>query len=139
MKYNDTIDLLKIFATAIFDPTSITKNLRNSTTSKYPRGLESDNNINNSMNNNIYAESEDSNEKYTESDSSENIPSEYSESYNDNKSTNYYNKQQDTSSKPQGVIDSIAQELTSVKLQQAIILSEVVGKPRSKTRRKRRL
>lgn len=49
-----------------------------------------------------------------------------------------YNKQQSTSSNPQGVIDSITQELTSVKLQQAIILSEIVGKPRSKTRRQRR-
>ncbi|AGF54840.1 hypothetical protein B0P06_001082 [Clostridium saccharoperbutylacetonicum] len=49
-----------------------------------------------------------------------------------------YNKQQSASSNPQGVIDSITQELTSVKLQQAIILSEIVGKPRSKTRRQRR-
>jgi hypothetical protein len=49
-----------------------------------------------------------------------------------------YNKQQSAFSPPQGVIDSITQELTSVKLQQAIILSEIVGKPRSKTRRQRR-
>ncbi|MFT8347620.1 hypothetical protein [Clostridium saccharoperbutylacetonicum] len=49
-----------------------------------------------------------------------------------------YNKQQSASSNPQGVIDSITQELTSAKLQQAIILSEIVGKPRSKTRRQRR-
>ncbi|MGL4772873.1 MAG: hypothetical protein ACRC2K_04825 [Clostridium sp.] len=42
------------------------------------------------------------------------------------------------SSNPQGVIDSIASELTSARLKQAIILSEIVGKPKSKTRRKRR-
>lgn len=39
---------------------------------------------------------------------------------------------------PQGVIDSIVQELTPVRLQQAIILSEIVGKPKSKTRKRRR-
>lgn len=37
-----------------------------------------------------------------------------------------------------GVIDSIAEDLTSVRLQQAIILSEIVGKPKSKTRKRRR-
>ena len=35
-----------------------------------------------------------------------------------------------------GVIDSITQEITAVRLQQAIILSEIVGKPRSKTRKR---
>lgn len=39
---------------------------------------------------------------------------------------------------PQGVIDSIVEDLTSVRLQQAIILSEIVGKPKSKTRKRRR-
>ncbi|OPJ64444.1 hypothetical protein [Clostridium oryzae] len=48
------------------------------------------------------------------------------------------NKQQNTSANPQGVIDSIAQELTPVRLQQAIILSEIVSKPKSKTRKRRR-
>ena len=37
-----------------------------------------------------------------------------------------------------GLIDSITQEITPVRLQQAIILSEIVGKPRSKTRKRRR-
>ncbi|MBD7911422.1 hypothetical protein [Clostridium cibarium] len=41
-------------------------------------------------------------------------------------------------SENEGIIDSIANEITPVRLQQAIILSEIVGKPRSKTRRKRR-
>ncbi len=36
-----------------------------------------------------------------------------------------------------GVIDSIVEDLTSVRLQQAIILSEIVGKPKSKTRKRR--
>jgi hypothetical protein len=62
---------------------------------------------------------------------------ENSKSYNYAESNGYNNKQ-GTSSNPEGVIDSIAQELTSVRLQQAIILSEIVGKPRSKTRKKRR-
>jgi deoxyribodipyrimidine photolyase len=133
MKNNDTIELLKTFANAIFDPTSITNNIRESSTLKYPRGLE----LNNSINN-IYEESEDSNEEYNESDSGENSASEDSESYSDDKNNCYYNKQKNTSSNPQGVIDSITQEITSVRLQQAIILSEIVGKPRSKTRKKRR-
>ncbi|MNO81854.1 hypothetical protein D3C76_731110 [compost metagenome] len=42
------------------------------------------------------------------------------------------------SKNPQGVIDSIVEEMTSVRLQQAIILSEIVGKPKSKTRKRRR-
>lgn len=42
------------------------------------------------------------------------------------------------SKNPQGVIDSIVEELTPVRLQQAIILSEIVGKPKSKTRKRRR-
>lgn len=42
------------------------------------------------------------------------------------------------SKNPQGVIDSIVEDLTSVRLQQAIILSEIVGKPKSKTRKRRR-
>ncbi|MDS0525700.1 hypothetical protein NNC19_08420 [Clostridium sp. SHJSY1] len=49
-----------------------------------------------------------------------------------------YDRKQDVDLESQGVIDSIANELTSARLQQAIILSEIVGKPRSKTRRKRR-
>jgi hypothetical protein len=68
----------------------------------------------------------------------ESVPIEDSNSYNDNKNNGYYNKQQDAYSDPPGVIDSITQEMTPVRLQQAIILSEIVGKPRSKTRKKRR-
>lgn len=49
-----------------------------------------------------------------------------------------YGRKQNASSQPLGVMDSIVQELTSVRLQQAIILSEIVGKPRSKTRRTRK-
>lgn len=49
-----------------------------------------------------------------------------------------YGRKQKISSQPLGVMDSIVQELTSVRLQQAIILSKIVGKPRSKTRRARR-
>ena len=48
------------------------------------------------------------------------------------------NSQKFVSKNPQGVIDSIVEDLTSVRLQQAIILSEIVGKPKSKTRKRRR-
>ena len=135
MKYNYAIEMLKILVNAIFDPTSVTNNIRDRATLKYQRGLES----NNSMNNNIYVEPENSNIEYNKSVSREDNKSyENRKSYNDNKSNNYYNEQQDTSSDTQGVIDSITQEIAPVRLQQAIILSEIVGKPRSKTRKKRR-
>ena len=129
MKYNNTIELLKTFAQAMIDPMSISNNLGKNPTFKYSSNPD----LNNIMNNNIYVESESSDKEYNE-----NISSEDSNSYNDNKSDTCYAKQQDTSSNSQGVMDSIAQELTSVRLQQAIILSEIVGKPRSKTRKKRR-
>lgn len=44
MKYNDTIDILKIFANAVFDPSSVTSNARKSTILKYSKNLESNNN-----------------------------------------------------------------------------------------------
>ena len=129
MKYNYVIDMLKIFTNAIFDPTSVVNNIRKREVLKYQSDIES----NNSMNNNIYSEHENSNIEYNKS-----IPMEDSKSYNDNTRNVYYNEQQNTSSNPQGLIDSITQEMTPVRLQQAIILSEIVGKPRSKTRKKGR-
>ena len=139
MKYNYAIEMLKIFLNAIFDPTSVAKNIRKRETLEYQRALESNNSMNNSMGNNIYAEPENDNIEYNKSVSKEESKSynEENKSYSTNKSNDYDTKQ-DTSSNPQGVIDSITQEITSVKLKQAIILSEIVGKPRSKTRKKRR-
>jgi len=129
MKYNDTIQILKTAIKAIQDPMFIANKLGESEIFKFTKDLG----LNNSMNNSIYVEDKSSNKKDNES-----VPREDSKSYNDNESNGYYNKQQDTSSDPQGVIDSITQEITPVRLQQAIILSEIVGKPRSKTRKKRR-
>ena len=134
MKY-DSIEILKIFADAVFEPTSVSNNIRKRATLKYQRGLES----NNSMGNNSYEEPENDNIEYNKSVSKEESKSynEENKSYSTNKSNDYDTKQ-DTSSNPQGVIDSITQEITSVKLKQAIILSEIIGKPKSKTRKKRR-
>ena len=135
MKYNYGIEMLKIFTNAIFDPTSVVNNIRKREVLKYQSDIES----NNSMNNNVYSESENSNIEYNKSVSKEESKSynEENKSYSTNKSNDYDTKQ-DTSSNPQGVIDSITQEITSVKLKQAIILSEIIGKPKSKTRKKRR-
>jgi hypothetical protein len=127
MKYNNTIEILKSIRAAIEDPTIIADKLGITEMFQFPSNAVS----NNSMNSNVYTEPEDSNIEYNK-----NVPMENSKSYNYDES-NGYNKK-DTSSNPQGVIDSIAQELTSARLQQAIILSEIVGKPRSKTRKKRR-
>ena len=129
MKFNDVIHILETIITGINDPRYMKNKLGESEIFKFTKDLG----LNNSMNNSIYVEDKSSNKEDNES-----VPMEDSKSYNDNESNGYYNKQQDTSSDPQGVIDSITQEITPVRLQQAIILSEIVGKPRSKTRKKRR-
>jgi len=131
MKYNNTIEILKSIRAAIEDPTIIADKLGITEMFQFPSNVAS----NNSMNN-IYVEAEDNDIEYNKID-----PMKDSKSYrNNDKESNsyYYDNKKDTSSNPQGVIDSIAQELTSARLQQAIILSEIVGKPRSKTRKKRR-
>lgn len=125
MKYNDTIRILNNFAKAIIDPTLLTdKGWRS-------ESFQVSNNpiISNSM----YKEDKNINKEINKS-----VPREENKNYNDNTSNGYNNKQQEASSSPQGVIDSITQEITSVRLQQAIILSEIIGKPRSKTRKRRR-
>ena len=123
MKYNDTIEILKTIINAINDPMDIVEKFQKSKELKSKKATH--------LNNSIYEEEESSDKEDNES-----VPKDDSKSYNE--SNGYYNKQQEASSNPQGVIDSIAQELTSARLQQAIILSEIVGKPRSKTRQRRR-
>lgn len=81
------------------------------------------------------------NDSFSEEYESSNI--EYNEDFsNDNnesiEQTETMEMQKENSTNSLGVMDSIVQELTSVRLQQAIILSEIVGKPRSKTRKRRR-
>ena len=128
MKFNDVINILETIIDGFNDPRYMRNRLGESDIFNFTKGVG----LNNSVDNNINVESENSNIEYNES-----VPREDSKS-NNNESNGYSNKQQDTSSDPQGVIDSITQEITPVRLQQAIILSEIVGKPRSKTRRKRR-
>lgn len=125
MKFNDVIHILETIITGINDPRYMRNKLEESDIFNFTKGS--------GLNNSVNVESKSSNKEYNKSDHLED-----SKSYNDNKSNSYYNKQQDTSSNPQGVIDSIAQAITPVRLEQAIILSEIVGKPRSKTRKKRR-
>lgn len=129
MKYNDTIEILKTIEKAINDPMFIADKLRKSDIFNFPNRINL---------NNIYEESEDKYKKYDES-----VPATDAKSSTDSTSHNSndiicHDRQKDTSSNPQGVLDSITQELTSVRLQQAIILSEIVGKPKSKTRKRRR-
>ena len=129
MKFNDVINILETIIDGFNDPRYMRNRLGESDIFNFTKGVG----LNNSVDNNINVESENSNIEYNES-----VPREDSKSNNNNESNGYSNKQQDTSSDPQGVIDSITQEITPVRLQQAIILSEIVGKPRSKTRKKRR-
>lgn len=131
--------------------TNISQLKNNYNINVYPRTNNYTNQSNN-INTKVYPQTRSNNQQ------SNNIPTSVIDSYNAN--TNNYNenvdnintddsktssinndyntKMQTTSSSPQSVIDSIAEVLTPVKLQQAIILSEIVGKPRSKTRKKRR-
>jgi len=131
---NRLFDALDAIADILNDPTTIADKLKKSEIFKFSNDFD----LKNSLNKNIYVEPENDNIEYNKT-----VIGEKNKSYENNKSYNYnenvgcYNKQND-SSNPQGIIDSIAQELTSARLQQAIILSEIVGKPRSKTRRKRR-
>ncbi|ALB47233.1 MAG: hypothetical protein LKH93_21130 [Clostridium beijerinckii] len=132
MKYDDTINLLKILANAIFNPTSILNNNSRNFVFKYPNATE----MNDGINNTSDTELENDDEEYDEGDSIDDIASENTNSYNNTKNS-YYDKKEAASSNPQGIIDSITQEITPVRLQQAIILSEIVGKPKSKTRKRR--
>jgi len=129
MKYNNTISILNNLAKDIINSTLVTDKggIRESFQVANNRDLI------NSINNSVYKEDKNSNKEIDES-----VSSQVNKAYNDNTSNDYYNKQQEASSSPEGVIDSITQEITPVRLQQAIILSEIVGKPRSKTRKRRR-
>ena len=135
MKFNDAFDILKTIEKAVNDPTFIADSLKKSQLFNFSNNLD----LNSNMNNNIYVESESSNKQ-----SNGNVPiennksSENNANYNDYENNNYYNKQKAAFSKEEGLLDSITQELTSARLQQAIILSEIVGKPKSKTRKRRR-
>lgn len=126
MKSKDAIQMFTSVIDSISEPTAITDKFKINENFKFLN----DNILNK---NNIYSEN-----KTTTEENNENIPVEANKPYDNNENNSYSNKQQATSSSPQGVIDSIAEELTSARLQQAIILSEIVGKPKSKTRQKRR-
>lgn len=129
MKYNNTISILKTVINAIKYPTiitdklGITEILNLSTTQSTNKNTANFSSNTNKLNK----------EQYTE-----NVLLEDSISSSNDKNYNYYNTKQDSPSNSQGVIDSIANELTSVRLQQAIILSEIVGKPKSKTRKRKK-
>ena len=96
-------------------------------------------NNNNNPNNNIYAEPKDNDIEFNKTNSMiNNNSNKDGSSYNNSEYNDYSKKQKDMSSKPGGLLDSITQDLTSSRLKQAIILSEIVGKPKSKTRKRRR-
>lgn len=134
MKYNDTVQILRNVAKSIEDPMFVVNKLKNNETLRFSNNFGLDNSMDNSVDDNIYAEYENSNKEYNES-----VSMEDSKSYNNSENNSCDNKQQrDVSSGSQGLMDSITQEITSVRLQQAIILSEIVSKPRCKTRKRRR-
>jgi hypothetical protein len=131
---NKLFDALEAIANTLNDPTAISDNLKKSELFSFQKNFD----LTSSLNKNIYIEPENDNIEYNKT-----VPGEDNKSYENNKSYIYNenvgcNNKQNDSSTPQGVLDSITQELTSARLQQAIILSEIVGKPKSKTRKRRR-
>jgi hypothetical protein len=144
MKYTNTIQLFKDIMEVFIDP-KITTNM-NTNRNINPNQIKlSDifefvnNSNNNSSNNNVYAEPKDNDIEFNKTNSmTNNNSNKEGSSYNNSEYNDYSKKQKNMSSKPEGLLDSITQDLTSSRLKQAIILSEIVGKPKSKTRKRRR-
>lgn len=135
MKFNDAFDILKTIEKAVNDPNFIADSIKKSQLFNFSIDL----NTNKDKSNNVYAESESTNEQANKNISADNNKTyENNSNYNNYENADYYNRYKADSSKEQGLLDSITQELTSARLQQAIILSEIVGKPKSKTRKRRR-
>lgn len=125
---NILLDTIDTVAKVLKDPAVITDKLGINEIFEYTTGRS----LNKNIKNNLYAEN-----KSNDKENTQKIPSEDVKPYN-SLSNDYYNRKQSAPSTAQGLLDSITQEITPVRLQQAIILSEIVGKPRSKTRKRRR-
>ena len=135
MKYSNTMEILKTILKTINDPTIIINKLEKTELFQFPNNANSNTNMDLS----IYAEPEDNNIEFNKNVPNTNDKSNKGgSSYNNSEYNDYSKKQKDMSSKPEGLLDSITQDLTSSRLKQAIILSEIVGKPKSKTRKRRR-
>lgn len=125
MKYNYSIKILETLVDIVKNSIFIENNIEKNNIFKYSKNLK--------LNNNIYVQQENDNEKIDTNEINKSIPVKDNKAYNGNISNDAL---KNTSSNEHGVIDSITQELTSSKLQQAIILSKIVIKPRSKTRKR---
>lgn len=135
MKFNDAFDILKTIEKAVNDPNFIADSIKKSQLFNFSIDL----NANKDKSNNVYAESESTDKQADKNVSAGNNETyENNNNYNNYENADYYSKSKTAVSKEQGLLDSITQELTSARLQQAIILSEIVGKPKSKTRKRRR-
>lgn len=135
MKFNDAFDILKTIEMAVNDPNFIADSIKKSQLFNFSIDL----NANKDKSNNVYAESESTDKQADKNVSAGNNETyENNNNYNNYENADYYSKSKTAVSKEQGLLDSITQELTSARLQQAIILSEIVGKPKSKTIKRRR-
>lgn len=147
MKYS-TLEVLKNIAKAIEDPMQFRENIKNFSGGKMlsKLGLEE---LNKSVGN-FGGESEAYEESQYDNTSNE-MNSNQRNTISHNEYANY-NKQSMSKNggrienenlevnkdESVGFMDSITEEITPVRLQQAIILSEIVSKPRCKTRKRRR-
>jgi hypothetical protein len=135
MKFNDAFDILKTIEKAVNDPNFIADSIKKSQLFNFPIDI----NTNKDKSNNVYAESEATKEQADKNISSgNNINYENNSNYTDYENADYYDKSKGAFSNEKGLLDSITQDITSARLQQAIILSEIVGKPKCKTRKRRR-
>lgn len=147
MKYN-TFEILKNVAKAIEDPMQFGENIKNFSGGKMLSrlGLEE---LNKSVGN--FGEESEAYEESQYDNTSNEMNSKQGNTISHNEYANY-NKQSTSKNggkienenlevnkdESLGFMDSITEEITLVRLQQAIILSEIVSKPRCKTRKRRR-
>lgn len=147
MKYN-TLEILKNVAKAIEDPIQFGENIKNFSGGKMlsKLGLEE---LNKSVGN--YGEKSEGYEEDHYDNTRNAMNSNQGNTIGYNEGTNYNEQSvsknsdnrenenlQGNKAGPLGFMDSLAEEITPARLQQAIILSEIVSKPRCKTRKRRR-
>lgn len=136
MNYDDIFSILKTALNAANDKSALNgkfglKELFQYSSTSNPENNATNTiiNVNENSNENIY---ENNNEVL---DEVVNVID--NESYNKNDIA-YYNERSIAPKAQKVITNPITDALTPIKLQQAVILSEVIGKPRSRTRRKRR-
>jgi hypothetical protein len=148
MKYN-TLEILKNVVKAVEDPVQLGENIKNFSHGKILSKLNLEE-LNRSVGNYGIEPEGDEEAQYdntdNEIDSNDNNLKSYNEGNSYRKkdmiSENRRKKEEESlansEDEPLDLMESITKEITPIRLQQAIILSEIVSKPRCKMRKRRR-